>query len=1288
MLQAGGSSPVFYGGKISTINAAPRVSLATVTGDDIIGDCTFSATQARRDRINQVIPNYRSEDHDWSVIPGSAVVVSSFVTMDGDERTKEVNYPLVQNVHQASQLACYEIYNSREAGPGKIQLKPFYLNYRPGDCVTFAPESGASIKVEITGRELDPTSGAVTLDVRGETDAKHAFALAQTGTAPPISSIVYDNSVAAPGVSDWSLSGTTLAANNTATPALVVTGALSNPNADGIIFEYRLHASGLGDDANWIGAGTETPTTIRKEIVSVTPSTSYDVSVRYRVRGVLSDRRIIGPATSGNGVIDWSAVGNAAGTRPADNATNTTTYTGSTQPSFPRIGDSWNDTSTNPATLKIRVTTGWVIAASNVTNTNQVIDGANLGKTATGLDPVTGVVTNRVPSNLIGIGSAGNIYLDPNFTDQTLITVIPAASGNIVFVTPTQLITPAGVATADISSAADLTTLGVSKATKSFGGTGVSGRFRSPYYQIPGAGTFTGSMRMLFKAGGNYTGSLGMTFYDRNFAQLTQVSATIGYTGLGSDTLQDVVATGASPVGAQYVAFNPNITSTVSPFYMALPIIRSVATPGFVSLDDTTNLVPDGSFLDAATTWRLPAQWSVVANSTAGEGAGVNKLIISTAGASVGASTDYVSAPPGKSVLCSYYAKDTANVDSSYVLVGMYAYNAAKGFLSQQYQVVRPTSNVGRVQTVYVTPANTAFIRYFIATSGSGANAFEISEPIMRFASVSGDNLIAQNGTTVLNDTSIVTGIGYSAGIFGQGRGATANSLTDLSPTEGGKLSGIATGATNTTTYSGSTAPASPQNGDTWADSSTTPATIKLRVAGAWVTGATNTTDTNQLNDSANLGKSATWNFVIGAGKPADGATVGAIAGTNLKDSGGTVVNDNGFLNQHVTVDPTTGQLINIGTTGVVVDNSKQSMDTLTDGTTFKKISGSWVSGGKAVINFADTIHTNKNLATIDGAANTKLSGIATGATVGATWGTNVTGQPTNLSGINATEGSKLGGVQTGADVTATNQVSVTYTTGKTIPADYLGTIPTGGLPTTIPAPKVTVGGVDMTQSNNVSYAIVSGSDTGGCSGNITVDSTNGSGVKGLQTIGIGFNASGGYQLQITVNGYALPVIGVTVTKKLADPPAGGGGGGGSGATSASMSTGGYAAYSTTFAWVGSVLTNITVASGKTAYCSGGDDYSVLGGSSLLGNVTLKVKWQYSPTGAGTWTDMGTAVNGSSATYNNKTGDEAAGSVSCAMSVAPSAAAYDFRLMAAINSGSTGASGQFVGSGSWGVNVT
>jgi len=273
---------------------------------------------------------------------------------------------------------------------------------------------------------------------------------------------------------------------------------------------------------------------------------------------------------------------------------------------------------------------------------------------------------------------------------------------------------------------------------------------------------------------------------------------------------------------------------------------------------------------------------------------------------------------------------------------------------------------------------------------------------------------------------------------------------------------------------------------------------------------------------------------------------------------------------------------------------------------------------------------------------------------------------------------------QPGADVTADSQATMTTTTSKIVPADSSGNIASGVLPTTVAAPKVVLGGSDITQNDATQYAIVA--TTGGCVGNVTVDTTNGSTTKGVQTIGTGFNATGTYTLKVTISGKDQPLIVVTVTKKNADPATGGGGGGGGGGTSGTMSTGGYLVSSGTFAQVGSTISNLTVASGKTATCTGGDDYSCQG-TGLIANVTLEVKWQYSPTGAGTWTDVGSSGVGVNASYNQKTGDDNPGSVSLGRTVTPSAGSYDFRLMARVNAGSTGAAGNFLGTGSWGVSV-
>lgn len=299
MLQAGGARPVLVGGVISCINSAPKVSLATIGRDDIAGACEFTGTQRKRSRINGIIAQYRSEQHDWEMVSAKRVSVAAFEALDGDERTRELSWPLVQQVNQVSQLAALTIYDLREAGPGTVPLKPAWLNYRIGDCVTFAPEDGFALKCQITGRGLDAQTATVTFTLRGETDGKHDYALGLTGEAPPIASLGYDESVAAPDSDDWVLAGETLVANGASIPALVLTGTVGNEAADAALFEFRPYLVGQADNVGWAGAAVEAAAITRKEFTGVTPATAYEVAVRYRARGRTSPRRIFGPVTSG-----------------------------------------------------------------------------------------------------------------------------------------------------------------------------------------------------------------------------------------------------------------------------------------------------------------------------------------------------------------------------------------------------------------------------------------------------------------------------------------------------------------------------------------------------------------------------------------------------------------------------------------------------------------------------------------------------------------------------------------------------------------------------------------------------------------------------------------------------------------------------------------------------------------------------------------------------------------------------------------------------------------------------
>ncbi|MFC3711255.1 hypothetical protein ACFOMD_01650 [Sphingoaurantiacus capsulatus] len=297
MLQAGGGEPLRLGAKISCLINTPRVALATIREGDIIGDASVAATKPRRERFNAVVPLYRSPDHDWEMVSAAPTKIDAYVTEDGELRTREIGYPLVQHVNQAAQLALYDIVNAREFGPVELPLKPRWLGYKPGDCLRVEVEELGLVAQDVLVliRTLDP-GGTVTLTARSETAGKHDFALGKTGTPPPLPGVSGDplNDVPAPGVSAWAAVGGVMESGDVAVPVIVIDGATDNVNADAVIFEYRVDGA-----SDWIMAGTEAATTTRKMINAVTAGESYVVAVSYRARGIVGARRIEGPVVTG-----------------------------------------------------------------------------------------------------------------------------------------------------------------------------------------------------------------------------------------------------------------------------------------------------------------------------------------------------------------------------------------------------------------------------------------------------------------------------------------------------------------------------------------------------------------------------------------------------------------------------------------------------------------------------------------------------------------------------------------------------------------------------------------------------------------------------------------------------------------------------------------------------------------------------------------------------------------------------------------------------------------------------
>jgi len=324
LLQAGGAVAVARGAQLSVIVNAPVASVYTLGTDDIVGTVELTNSAGWRDRKNTIVPRYRAESQGWELIAGETVSAATYVTEDGAEvRSTEVQYSLVQQAAQAHQLAAYDMVNGREFLQATVVCKPRLLGVRVGDAITVNVPDVAITgkKMLVVGRSLDPASLQVTLNLRSETDAKHAYALGQSQTAPPSPTFNgYDPSnPAAPGATAWAITGNAVVdAGGVSVPAIVVEGQSDDPNAASVIVEYRQFApdNTASDDFGW-SSWSETPaaTTTKAAIVgALYPDTAYQVSLSYRtVRGVVSKRLILGPVTVGQSVaggvvdggIDW-----------------------------------------------------------------------------------------------------------------------------------------------------------------------------------------------------------------------------------------------------------------------------------------------------------------------------------------------------------------------------------------------------------------------------------------------------------------------------------------------------------------------------------------------------------------------------------------------------------------------------------------------------------------------------------------------------------------------------------------------------------------------------------------------------------------------------------------------------------------------------------------------------------------------------------------------------------------------------------------------------------------------
>lgn len=295
MLQAGGSKDCTVAGKLSCYSrGAPKTSVVTISAADTAGPIEISTAAPRIGRVNTIIPRCVLESHKWEMTPCDEVSVSAHVTTDRAKRSRGMDYPFVADAVQASQLAGLDIEDSREPITGRMPLKRYMQQVKPGDAFTIT-EPGFyldGLKAIVVDREIDTANGIVTITFRSDTDAKYGFALGLDPTPPTYPGLTPPdpNAVAAASTDDWTATGTSVATGSGQTlvghPALQVAGDFVNENVASAVIEYRKAA-----DSAWIYHGEFASVADFETLIQpLSPDTLYDVSVRLRnIFGVLGD---------------------------------------------------------------------------------------------------------------------------------------------------------------------------------------------------------------------------------------------------------------------------------------------------------------------------------------------------------------------------------------------------------------------------------------------------------------------------------------------------------------------------------------------------------------------------------------------------------------------------------------------------------------------------------------------------------------------------------------------------------------------------------------------------------------------------------------------------------------------------------------------------------------------------------------------------------------------------------------------------------------------------------------
>ena len=241
--------------------------------------------------INSVSPRFVDPAQRWNIRSAPVRRELADVVADGGPRELQPQLDLVTNAPQAQRIAEVIRRLGRLWGRAQVTLPPRFAFIEEGDWVTWQSNryfGGATFtfRVEAWGSDRawhhQLTMRQIAASVYSDTAPLDDGVVAIDQDAPP--------AIPAPDADAWSLTAASGA-------LLVITGAVDDPAAVLVMFEFVQSATAPDEDTVWAEAGTSRPDVTRREIAVGQAGTFY-AAVSYVIDGVTGDRRVLGPVTT------------------------------------------------------------------------------------------------------------------------------------------------------------------------------------------------------------------------------------------------------------------------------------------------------------------------------------------------------------------------------------------------------------------------------------------------------------------------------------------------------------------------------------------------------------------------------------------------------------------------------------------------------------------------------------------------------------------------------------------------------------------------------------------------------------------------------------------------------------------------------------------------------------------------------------------------------------------------------------------------------------------------------